>query len=212
MILDIFLLLILVIGAISGYKKGLVGVFVSLLSIVISILMGLMLQSLVANALYKDTGIGPVIEQTIYNNINASNKDEENGNNIYSDMIDSIIGKDKVDYTIEQASKTVTMFILKGLSFILIFVVVFIVCYILQMILNLVFKLPVLDSVNKIGGIVAGLLKIFIKIYIVLAIISFIAPISVAEPVINIINSSCITKILYENNLFVSIITGTIKI
>lgn len=212
MILDIIIVLILALGAFMGYRKGLIGIFVSLVSIILSIILGFVLQTPIANALYEDTGLGSIIEQTVYNNINASNKEEENGNNIYSNIIDSVIGKSQAEYTIEQTSKVVTMFILKGLSFVLVFIVVFIVCYILQMILNLVFSLPLLDSVNKLGGLAAGLVKGLLKLYIVLAIISFMAPISIVEPIVNFINTSFVTKFLYENNLFVSIISGTLKI
>lgn len=212
MILDIVIVILILLGAIVGYRKGLVGIVVSLASIILSIVLSFILQTPISEALYNDTGVGKIVEQTVYNNLTSSNKDEENENNIYDNIINSIIGEQTKELTNEQIAKTVTMFILKGLSFILIFIVVSIICYIIQAVLNLVFSLPLLHSVNKFGGAAAGIIKNLLKIYILLAIISFIAPMDIMEPVIKVINNSMVTKVLYENNLLVSLICMGLKI
>lgn len=212
MILDIVILILILLGAIVGYRKGLVGIVVSLASIIISIVLSFILQAPISEALYNDTGVGKIVEQTVYNNIVSSNKNGEKENTIYDNIINSIIKQDTKELTSEQIAKTVTMFILKGLSFILIFIVVSIICYIIQAVLNLVFSLPLLNSVNKFGGAAAGVIKNILRIYIVLAIISFMAPMAIMEPVLNFVNSSVITKLLYNNNILVSLISMGIKV
>lgn len=212
MTLDIIIVILLLIGAIIGYKRGLVGIVVSLASIILSIILSIVLQGPISEALYNRTGVGTIIEQTVYNNLNSSNKEAENDNNIYSSIIDSIIDVDNKKMPIEQVSKTVTMFILKGVSFILIFIIVSIICYIVQAALNLVFSIPLLHMVNKLGGVAAGIIKYLLRIYILLAIVLFIAPMDIMEPVIKIINSSMITKLLYNNNILVSLICLGLKI
>ena len=103
------------------------------------------------------------------------------------------------------------MFILKGISFVLVFFVVTLIAYILQMILNVVFNLPILNSINNIGGVAAGLIKALIKVYVVLAIIYFLSAASFVEPLSNLIDSSSVTKVLYNNNLLVKLLSGSLK-
>lgn len=212
MILDIVIVILVLLGAIIGYRKGLVGIVVSLASIILAIILSFILQTPISEALYSNTGVGKIVEETVYNNIISSNKEQENENNIYDNIINNIIGEENKELTNEQIAKTVTMFILKGLSFILIFIVVSIICYIIQAVLNLVFSLPLLHSVNKFGGAAAGVIKNLLKIYILLAIISFMAPMAIMEPVLNVINGSIVTKLLYDNNLLVSLICIGLKI
>ncbi len=219
MILDIVVIAFVLIGAFLGYKKGLVGIAISLISIILSIVLGLMLNSVIADGLYNDTPIGSTIEQMVYEGLNPKTEenteqeiDSNKEDNIYETIVNNIVGSARDTLTNEQVAKTVTMYILKGLSFILIAVVVFIICYILRMVLNIVFNLPLLHSVNKIGGVAAGVVKALLKLYIILAIISFLAPMSLLEPVVNYINDSTIVNLLYNNNIFVYFIKSGIKI
>ncbi len=212
MILDIIVLVLIITGAIIGYKKGLVGIMVGLVSMILAIILSLILQGPIADALYNNTGMGKVIEQTVYNNLNSANNKEKEANASENIIIDSITNKATESLTSEQTAKTVTMFVLKGISFVIIFIIVTIICRILQSVLNLVFNLPVLDIVNNFGGLGVGVIKALLKIYIVLAIISFIAPMNIIDPVIDMINTSTVTKILYQNNLFVSLLSLTLKI
>lgn len=212
MILDIIVLVLIITGAIIGYKKGLVGIMVGLVSMILAIILSLILQGPIADSLYNNTGMGKVIEQTVYNNLNSANNKEKEANASENMIIDSITNKATESLTSEQTAKTVTMFVLKGISFVIIFIIVTIICCILQSVLNLVFNLPVLDIVNNFGGLGVGVIKALLKIYIVLAIISFIAPMNIIDPVIDMINTSTVTKILYQNNLFVSLLSLTLKI
>lgn len=215
MILDIIILVLVLFAALMGYKKGLVGIMVGLVSMILAIVLSLFLQGPIADMLYNNTGVGKIVEQTVYTNLNsANNKNNENNENKLTDniIINSITDKAVASLTNEETAKAVTMFILKGISFVIIFIVVTIVCRILQSVLNLVFNLPVLDVVNKFGGLGLGAIKVLLKIYIVLAIISFIAPMQIIDPVIEMINSSTVTKMLYQNNLFVSLLSLTLKV
>lgn len=218
MVLDIIILILIVFAGFRGYKKGLVGIMVGLVSMILAIVLSLFLQGAIADMLYNNTGVGKIVEQTVYTNLNSANtkNNEESKNNetktVDNIIIDSITSKATESLTSEETAKAVTMFILKGISFVIIFIIVTIVCRILQSVLNLVFNLPVLDVVNKFGGLGLGAIKVLLKIYIVLAIISFIAPMQIIDPVMNVINSSVVTKVLYENNLFVSLLSMTLKV
>ena len=79
------------------------------------------------------------------------------------------------------------------------------------MILNIVCKLPILNSINKVGGVSLNIIKNIFKIWIILAIISFVAFVPTFESIINLIDSSVITKFLYNNNIIVNILKSTLN-
>lgn len=212
MILDIVIILFILAGAFFGFRKGIIGIAVSLISVVLAIILGFVLQAPIADMLYKDTGLGTIVEETVKNNINIGNNEEKSENTIYDNILNSIIGEKQEELTIEQAAKVVTMFILRGLSFVLIVIIVFIICYILQLVLNLVFNIPVLSSINKIAGIAAGVIKSLLSIYILLAVVYFLAPIPFMDTVIDYINNTAVAKVLYSNNFLVAILSSTFKI
>ena len=185
-ILDLVVIGLIVLGAFSGHKRGLVGIVVSFISLILALVLAFVLQSTVANALY-DSGLGKSVSGIVEDNINQMIEDS-------------------------QASQTVTMFIMKGISFIAIFLVVKLICYILQMVLNLVFNLPILSSINGIGGTIIGALSVILKIWILLAILSFIAPLPMFASIEEYIDQTFVIKLLYNYNFIVSIIKSGLNI
>lgn len=216
MIIDIIVIVLLLLGAFSGYKKGLVGILVSFIGMIIAIVLAFGLQIPVANYLNDNTIIGKSINQTITKGITQTinnkdiDKDENQDKKI--DFYDGIIEKITNEDQIASVSNNIVLFILKGISFVLIFIIVIIIFYIIQMVLNLVFNLPILGTVNKIGGVITGILKSLVGIWILLAIISFLSPIQMLNSIVGAINTSFVTNFLYSHNLFVALIMSTIKI
>ena len=98
------------------------------------------------------------------------------------------------------------------LVFVGIFILVSIICYILTMIWNIVCKLPILNSINKVGGVSLNVLKTVFKIWILLAIIYFVSFVPLVSTINNFIDSSVVTKFLYENNIIVNILKSTLNI
>lgn len=211
MIVDIIIIALIVLGGFIGYRKGLVGIVVSLAGLIISLILAFCLQIPVANYI-SSTSIGVELRTSIKEGItealDTKVEGENNKSNVFYDaIVDKIENKDNID----NISNSVTMFILKGISFVLVFIVVFITSYIINMVLNLVFDLPILKKVNTIGGIGAGILKALLKIWIVLAIIMFLSPMPIFAPISQYILNTNIAKILYENNLIVAIIASSLK-
>lgn len=210
MIIDIILIALILFSAYRGYKKGLISILISLLALILSIFLGFTLKDSFANYLYENTKIGTTIEQNVENIITQN----INGRAESSTIFEEILSKQEIQnsYEMGQLPKVVTMFALKIISFISILVVVYIICLVLQIVLNLFFKLPVISSINKFGGAIINSLQMLLKVWIILAIICFIMPIQKTNNLSNLINNSVITKGLYENNFFVSVIESNIKI
>ena len=207
-ILDLVVIGLLVLGAFSGHKRGLVGIVVSFISLILALVLAFVLQSTVANALY-DSGLGKSVSGIVEDNINQMIED---GKNVEDSFYGTIISNVTTPEQVSQASQTVTMFIMKGISFIAIFLVVKLICYILQMVLNLVFNLPILSSINGIGGTIIGALSVILKIWILLAILSFIAPLQMFASIEEYIDQTFVIKLLYNYNFIVSIIKSGLNI
>lgn len=205
-ILDLVVIGLIVLGALSGHKKGLVGILVSFISLILALILAFTLQSTVANVLY-DSGIGESVNSIVEDNIQQMIDD---GKNVEDSFYGTIISNVTTPEQVAQASETVTRFIMKGISFIAIFFIVKLICYILQMVLNLVFNLPILSSINSIGGTALGALSVILKIWILLAILSFLAPMfGVIE---EYIDQTIVIKLLYNYNFIVSIIKSGLNI
>lgn len=214
MIVDIIVIALILLGAFNGYKKGLVGILIGLIAVLLSLILAFALQIPVSSYLYNNTPIGEGLNNTITSGINEAfenSKDTENKTeeqNFYTDIVKNITTEEQI----AQMSENVTMFILKGASFIIVFIVVLVICYILRMVLNLVFDLPILHSINKIGGVAAGLIKSLLSIWIILALVSIVSPIQMFDGVVILIKNTTVTNFLYTNNILVNILGSGLKI
>ena len=207
-ILDIVVVLLIVLGALSGHKKGLVGILVRFAALILSIVLAFMFQSVVADAIYN-TGIGPKVADIAKTNIQ---KMIDNGENVDKSIYGKVLSSTVTEDNIVQASENISRFVMKGLSFIAIFLIVRIICYILQMILNVVFNLPILSTINSTGGTAVGALSVLIKIWILLALVSFVAPLPMFDGIITRINETFLIKFLYNNNLLVAIVKSGLRL
>lgn len=219
MITDIIIIALIALGVFFGYKKGLVGILIGVASLILSIILAFVLQGPVSEYLYS-TPVGTSIESKVTEFVNDTLSSENNENvdsedntkkenDFFSKVIEDATNSED---TVKEASKNITMFILKGITFIGIFILVRIICYILQMILNIVFDLPILHSVNKFGGMAINLVATLLKLWILLAAIQLISSVVAIDFITNLINQSYLTKLLYENNILLNILQTTIKL
>lgn len=212
MIIDIVLILVIVLSAFIGYKKGFVKVIVKLGTFLIALVLAFLLQSSVAKFIGEDIGFKNTISTTVQNKLSDYAKSKEDDKKTDIKMLEKTIdeinsaAEEKKAEVIQKWANNIADFILKGLSFIIIFFTVAIVMGILSLILNTVVKLPVLDTLNGVLGLGAAVILMTVRIMILLTIIYFVSPLEIIQPVINYINTSCITKLLYENNIIVNIL------
>ena len=211
MVIDVVLILIVSLGAYLGYKKGLISVLVGFLAIIIAIILSLILQNPIANLL-KSGNIGKNIYDNVYQCKNDTVENRKNGtedNTMYSKIINGIISDEQKEYQ----ANNITMFILRGISFIITFIISFVIIFILKSVLNLVFDLPILKSINKIGGLALGTLKTIVIIYIILAAVALLSELPSSKMQFkNKIEQTNITKMMYNNNVLLKIINRNIKV
>jgi len=210
MILDGIIIIFLIFSAYLGYKKGLTTILISLLGFIIAIILAFMFKSTLANFVIETTDVDITMKQFIGEGIDKAIQSKADttvpkNNSFYTSIVENM----GVNETVDTLSSNVVKFILETAAFILIFLAVTTCAFILQMMLNVVFDLPILSSINSIGGVGIGLLMALFKIWIVLAIVSMIVP--MYGQLKTIIDSSTITKMLYDTNILVKLLSSGLK-
>lgn len=212
MIVDVILILVLAFSVFLGYKKGFVKVAVKLATFLLAIVLSFLLQSSVAKFIGEEIGLKNTISITVQSKLTSLTENKEEGLKTDIKMLEKTVdeinnaAEDKKAEIIKTWSDNIANFVLKGISFIVIFLTVSILMGIIGLILNSVVKLPVLKTLNGLFGGVTEFVLMLFRVMILLTIIYFVSPLEIAEPIIKYINSSCITKLLYENNIIINIL------
>ena len=84
-----------------------------------------------------------------------------------------------------------------------------IILFVLDKVLGLASKLPLIGQADKALGIVAGALKGLIWSFIVLAVIAVLTLTGTNTELIQLVNESPILLWLYENNIIVNVLMGS---
>src|SRR5574344_323294 len=122
-IIDVLVVAFLILGIFVGYKKGLIDILASFVALILSLIFAFLVQIPVSNTI-RQSDFGDKVYITVAKTMKDSienNKLAPNDSSFYSSIVKSVISDEQLN---SQAEK-VTMFIIKGLSLIVIFVLVF---------------------------------------------------------------------------------------
>lgn len=216
-VVDLLILSVLISCTYWGHRKGLTSVIFKILIFIISLIASFILYKPVANFVMEKTQIDEWlnirIEETLIGHeiIDGQliNKDETNMSEGVVKFINSIV-KDGIN----QAKESVVTYVAQKLSYFMILVLTLIFLIIIirialgfvKGIATLIAKLPIINLVDKSGGVVYGLLKGLLIVYVILAIISIISPLIADLKILNAISDSKIGSIMYNNNLLLNLI------
>jgi len=193
---DLILIAIIALSTFIGYKKGLIKVAFGLVSFVLAIVISVVLYKPVSNFIIDYTPLDDIIEQTIEERLNSSDTNKQEKENIISNYYSNI--KNSSTAII---SDGISKSIINVGCMIIVFIISKIILLFFKFLGDLISKLPLIKQVNSAGGFLYGLLKGFIIIYLLLALIAIISPIVDINNIVNMINNSIITNIMYNNNI-----------
>ncbi len=199
-IADIIVILILVTCVFFGLKRGLTGVIVKLLSIIISLILSLILFKPVSAIIINNTNIYNDLVIKIENSLNSKEDKTQEENNTEPNIIVNSINKqiDTVkENTNDVIAKSIAEVIINLIVIIVLFIIINIVMFFLKFIFGAIASLPIIKQLDKLGGFIYGLIEGLIIIYMILAILSFIN----IQEVQLAIKTSYLASILYNNNL-----------
>lgn len=195
LIIDGIIILFILLSIFFGYKKGLISLGINLVAFIITIVAVMIFYRPIGNIIINTTTIDEKIQETIQGNVEEIARTEET-NEITSGLIES--AKQGV---LPEASKSLARNIVYGATMLILFIIIRVALIFVTAIANLVAKLPVLNEINKVGGIVYGLLRGFLVAYAVLMIINLIATINPTGAVEEILQTSYIAKAMTTYNI-----------
>ena len=216
-VLDVIILSVLALSLILGYRKGLIGVAFNLCAFLVALIITWILYIPITNLVINNTQIADGIRNTIIEkgvikekveNEKTEEKIEENDNvvNQYIQKYVTEPATNTANNVVEETAKVVSEKVVAIGVAIGLFIVVRIGLILLKFVVEAIAKLPVIKQFNKAGGLIYGAVRGMFIIYIFLAILFFIMSINNSGMIANMINSSIISKMLYENNLILNII------
>ena len=209
-ILDIIIIAIMAISIFLGYKRGLVKVAVKLCALLIAIIVTLVFYKPISNIIIDNAELDEKIENIIIENgtkkLEESN--EEESQNFLENMqkyVDDTITQTQNEI-VENAAKEISVKIISILAIVGLFIVTRLVLILLVLISDLITSIPIIKQFNELGGILYGIISGLAIIYIILAIVYLVASMSASNSILTAIDSSIITKFMYQNNILLNII------
>lgn len=203
-ILDIILLLVLSIFIFIGYKKGLVKVIFGLIAIIVSLVITIILYRPITNLVVENTQIDENLAKVIEEKISSSAEKEES-----NQFLDKYINDTKQNLErgiIKSSAEIISVNVVGIVVWLILFIAIRIGVTIIGIVTNTLAELPIIKQFNKAGGVLYGTLEGIVIIYIILAITFFIVTANNNAQIVDIINSSYITKFLYGSNIILKIL------
>ena len=206
-ILDVVIIAILLLSLFIGYKRGLINVIFNLCAFILAIVITWILYAPVTNLVINNTGLDESIKSVVIKNgVTEENSKETENDNAFVEKYVSRSVKNAKNNMVKSsadviAEKTVAIIVAIGL-----FIVVRIALILLKFVINGVANLPIIKQFNEVGGLLYGAISGIFVIYLLLAICFLLMSVNNIEAVTNTINSSFVTKFLYNNNIILNII------
>lgn len=192
-LVDLIIIGIVILSVFLAYRKGLISLALGLVSFIIAILITTILYKPVSNLVINVTAIDETIENTIYEKANDAMKQEDETSQFIVDA-----AKEEL---LPQTARTLAVNIVTGGVFLVLFLATKIALRFVSALASLVAKLPIIKQVNKLGGVIYGLLRGFLIVYVALLIISVVGTINPNSTVHKELEKSYLGKTMYENNI-----------
>lgn len=195
-LVDVIIVALVVLSTFLAYKKGLVAQAIKLCAVIIAIIATLLLYRPVANFVINNTDIDETIQNSIYERAYDVAKQKTNNENPETDMVEGVklagIQHTSRELSIQIINVAVILILFFGIKFALRFVTA---------IANTVAKLPILNKLNKVGGLIYGLIRGVVIVYACLLLIGFIGKVDDSSVLHKTVEQSNLGKTMYENNI-----------
>ena len=206
--LDIVVVAILALNIILGYKKGLINVVFNIVAFLLAIIITFVLYKPVSNIIIQNTNIHENIKEMILKRSQGTEPKEENIesndiNKYIENSINNMTNEAKTAATEVVAENFATKAV-QVITGIVLFILTRAILILLRFVTQTIAKLPIIKQFNTLGGIIYGIIKGLIIIYVLLTIMYLIVSIKGNGNIALAIDSSCITKFLYDNNIIVN--------
>ena len=216
MVVDLIALLIIAAYAAIGFFKGFSEFIFQVISLLITIGVVFFAYKPVANVV-MDTQLDEKIYSVVYENLSntpiAEGEEINTENtNMSKGIVNTINGyiaeaKENAEQNIlEFVSNKIAIIVVYAITAVALFVIVHLVLFFIRIALDIMGSLPLLREGNQVLGLVIGVIKGILLVYLLLALASGLSPILSKFGIIDAIESSKVSSILYNNNIIIDII------
>lgn len=201
---------VLALATFVGYKKGMVKLILSMVALLAACIVAAALTVPVSAAL-KATPIYDAIEGSVEdlvedsqvkdNSIEKLNLPEQ----IKEKLMDgsSNITKKFNDYLVD----TISNLILRALTFLILIIIAYIIIRIVINMLDVLANLPLIGTVNKIGGAIVGFVQGLLIIWVACLVVTAFGDKAWAQETFSQINSNALLTFIYEKNPLIFLLT-----
>lgn len=216
-------LLLVIICAAVGYKRGLVKVLFSLISFVAVMLVVGIISPLVGDFLEEKTSLPEVVNEKCVGlvqewNLSAGADTAENrilavDSSAFPEPVKQYLKEDvafsllETDFTSYLSSK-MTSLVIDAIAYAVSFLVVWIAFRLIAGLLDLVAKLPVLNTLNRCGGLAAGAVQGILLVWVFFLIITIFCTTDWGRWCMERIAESRVLTYIYDKNLILRLIPG----
>lgn len=216
MVVDLIALLIIVAYAAIGFFRGFSEFLFQVISLLITIGVVFFAYKPVANVV-MDTQLDEKLYSVVYENlantpIAEGEEISTENTNMSKGIVSTINGyiaeaKENAEQNVlEFVSNKIAIIVVYAITAIALFVVVQLVLFFIRIALDIMGSLPLLREGNQVLGLVIGVIKGILLVYLLLALASGLSPILSKFGIIDAIESSKVSSILYNNNIIIDII------
>lgn len=195
-IVDLIIVAIVVLSTFLAYQKGLVKLAIGLCTFAIAIVLTFIFYLPISNLVINTTGIDEAIENTIYEKANEIMKENKSEDELTNQMIETTKNE-----MLPETARNLAINIVRGGVIIILFIAIKIALKFVSMLADVIAKLPILEQLNKAGGIVYGVIRGILIIYVALLILKLPEQMNPNNTVNQSINQSSLGKTMYQNNI-----------
>ena len=217
-------LAILIVNALIGRKAGFIKTIFSLVSMIIAIVLTIWISPTVKDFMNSNeklhTYLSEKVEKVVKPEV-EKNKEEKKETIIEKlplpkSLRKGILNNEKVKTGGSAAAKKLTAYIVEylvgaminALAFIVTFIVILIILWLVFAALNLISKLPVLNSMNKTAGFLAGAVQGLVIVWVLFILLTVFGGTTFGRDALQMIGENEALSFIYNNNLLLRYVIG----
>ena len=203
---------VLALSGLYGYKRGFVRIVLSMVAMLVTFVLSAILTVPVSAMLAAATPLDENIEESVSGLVADSGVvDKETIANLnLPEQIEEILiegAKEATNGFNEYIVSTVSDLILKAITFFVLIIVIYIIVRIVIFMLDFISKLPIINGINKTGGLAVGIAQGLLIVWIGCLVVTAFSDKAWAQEVFVQINANPLLTFIYNNNLIIFLVT-----
>lgn len=195
-IVDLIIVAIIVLSTFLAYQKGLVKLAIGLCAFIISIVVTVILYQPISNLVINVTNIDETIENAIFEKANDIMQEKQNKDDIANQIVETTKNE-----MLPETAKTLAINIVKAGVMIILVIAIRVALKFITIFADKVSKLPIMNQMNRVGGIAYGLIRGILIVYVAFLILEIPGKINPDNKVNQSIEKSVVGKTMYQNNI-----------